>query len=204
MNKRLNSKRALTLIETIISVVVMTIIFVALMPALSASLQQTTVAGQRSQAIKIVNYLSQRVMNKDWRVTPRYTTTTKEWDYGVLGRQFSELYSGNNISNLDNYRAEVYSAGNVHIPGMWAGQYDISVCFNKAGQEYCSKASAFGRWAQMPPSPPPPPSRPNSPNPPRNPIPGRPNNPTNPGSGTGGGGDGNPTPPPPPPPPYIN
>jgi len=199
MNRRVNSKAALTLIETIIAVIIMTIIFVALMPALSASLQQTTVAGQRSQAIKIVNYLSQRVMNKDRYVTPRYTTTTKNWAYGDLGHSFNELYSGNNISNLENYRAQIYSAGNVHVPGMWAGQYDISVCFKKAGQEYCSAASAFGRWSRRPPSPPP--TNPNNPtDDPEDPDdPDEPNNPGDDG-GDGGAGHGDP----PPPPPYIN
>ena len=193
-----NSNKALTLIETIIAVVVMTIIFVALMPALSASLQQTTVAGQRSQAIKIVNYLGQRVMNRDWYVTPRYRYNSKNWDYGSLPQQFNELKSGDNISNLNQYRAEVYSAGNVGLPGMGAGQYDISVCFKKAGQEHCAKASTFGRWSRKPPAPPP-----GGTGDPTDP-PDDPDDPDDPGDDDDDGYDGGGDYTPPEPPPYIN
>jgi len=138
-------KQALSLIEVIIAMVIISIIIVALMPAFSASLKQTTIAGQKGQAIRFMEFLGRLAVTGDVNVLPGNSETQKSWDYGELSNSFIELYSpGQDITSPEKYRATITKNGTVSLSGVSSIQYDLEVCFMKTGEEYCQRASTFG------------------------------------------------------------
>ena len=138
-------KQALSLVEVIISMVIISIIIAALMPAFSASLKQTTIAGQKGQSIRFMEFLGRMAVTGDPTVLPGNTQTQKSWNYGDLTNSFIELYSsGQNMASPEKYRATVTKNGTVNLSGVSSIQYDLEVCFMKNGEEYCQQASTFG------------------------------------------------------------
>ena len=138
-------KRALSLIEVIISLVIISVIIMALIPAFSASLKQTTISGQKSQSVRFMEFLGRLVVTGNPAALPAAGNTQVSWDYGELKQTFNELTNATQgMSTPDNYKASVKTNGTVTLSGVTSIQYDIEVCFKKTGEEHCQKASTFG------------------------------------------------------------
>ena len=138
-------KKALTLIEVIISLVIISIIIMALVPAFSSGLKQTTIAGQKSQSVRFLEFLGRLVVTGNSQVLPPANSGQISWGYGELKQNFNELSSTiENMATPDYYRASVTKHGTVDLSGVTSIQYDLEVCFKKNDEEYCQKAVTFG------------------------------------------------------------
>ncbi len=139
------SKKALSLVEVIISLVIISVIIVALIPAFSASLKQTTISGQKSQSVRFMEFLGRLVVTGNPIALPAAGDTQVSWDYGELKQTFDELTNtSQGMSTPNNYKATVKTNGTVSLSGVTSIQYDIEVCFKKTGEEHCQQASTFG------------------------------------------------------------
>ncbi len=137
--------KALSLVEVVISMVIISLIIMALMPAFSSSLKQTTIAGQKGQSVRFMEFLGRLVVIGDPIALPLAGDSQKSWNYRELAYTFNELSSAQqSIETPENYRASVTANGTVNISGVTSIQYDVEVCFMKNAEEYCQQASTFG------------------------------------------------------------
>lgn len=138
----------LTLLEVLLSIAILSVVMLGLNATLISSLRQTSVAGSRTQAVQILNYLGRRIVGGD---TFLLASNRLQFDYGTLRQNFPDLPSEVRFANPDLYRAEIENLG----PPPWGNalgvdvhRYRISVCWKQGGQEFCTA----GQTLSAPPS----------------------------------------------------
>jgi len=150
-------RKGLTLIEVLLALSLLSLVLLALNASLVSNLGATAEAGLRTQAVQILNYLGRRVVGGELLPAPG---TPLVYGYGSLKQSFPELTRESYQANPDLYRASIRNLG---LPS-WAQslnlpihEYEIQVCFRKAGGESCTRAHTFsaipGQGEQAPPLP---------------------------------------------------
>jgi len=133
----------LTLIEVMMAIAVFGLLLTVLGTALVGAMRSNTLAGQRTQAVQVLNFLGRRVVGGDDLVLPA-AGRTLSWNYGQLKTAFRDLSDQGGFSNPDNYRASVTSAGAITLATSSAVQYDVQVCFRRGGNENCLDTATIG------------------------------------------------------------
>ncbi|WP_240307670.1 prepilin-type N-terminal cleavage/methylation domain-containing protein [Thermus caldifontis] len=138
----------LTLLEVLLSIALLSVVMLALNATLISSLQQTSVAGSRTQAVQILNYMGRRIVGGE---TSLLANPTLQFEYGTLRQNFPDLPNELHFANPDLYRVTIENLG----PPPWNStlgvdihRYRIEVCWQRAGQEFC----ATGQTLSAPPS----------------------------------------------------
>jgi prepilin-type N-terminal cleavage/methylation domain-containing protein len=146
--KRMTSKTrlGLTLIEVLVSVVILSIVLVAFAGVIVSNIRQNATSGNRTAAAQVMNYLGRRTVNADVAVVPAVGTTLRTWNYNALNTAFPDLSKEKNAANPDLYRAEVIDQG---APTWYTAtmghlvSYQINVCWRDAGEEKCVSAQTI-------------------------------------------------------------
>lgn len=138
----------LTLLEVLLSVAILSLVMLALNATLISSLRQTSVAGSRTQAVQILNYVGRRIVGGE---TSLLANPTLQFGYGTLRQNFPDLPNEVRFANPDLYRVTIQNLG----PPPWSStlgvdvyRYRIEVCWKQGGQEFC----ASGQTLSAPPS----------------------------------------------------
>ena len=140
--------RGLTLIEALISMVVLSVAFSAFTALIVGNLRENAKAGARTQATQLLGYLGRQVAGGDTpAILPDNSTTPSAWGYGQLQAAFSDLTRERQYADVGLYRASIenrggYTAG---ISGVDLVQYRISVCWRTPEGESCLRADTLGR-----------------------------------------------------------
>jgi prepilin-type N-terminal cleavage/methylation domain-containing protein len=136
----------LTLIEVLVSVVILSIVLVAFAGIIVSNIRQNATSGNRTAAAQVMNYLGRRTVNADTVVVPAVGEDSRAWDYQTLNTSFPELSKERNAANPDLYRAEVLDQG---APAWYTAgmgnlvSYQINVCWQDAGDEKCVSAQTI-------------------------------------------------------------
>jgi prepilin-type N-terminal cleavage/methylation domain-containing protein len=125
-----SSKSGLTIVEVLVSIVIISIVLVAFASVIVANIRQNAMSGNRTAAASLMNYLGRRAVEGQGAVLPAAPDTEKKWDYTKLRDSFPDLAEE---GNPDVYRAEVLNVG---VPA-WAGassltSYTIRICWKAA------------------------------------------------------------------------
>lgn|SRR5690606_18932032 len=145
----------LTLLETILALAVLAVLGATFTTYMLGNLRHTTVAGQRTQAAQVLNYLGRRVAGGDKAVLPAEGASL-QWDYGELGAAFPDLQGADGIAEPQRYRAQISASGTVSVADASVVQYDIDVCFQGVEAESCVRATTLGAPVTAPPEQSPP------------------------------------------------
>ncbi len=150
-------RKGLTLLEVLLALSLLSVVLLALNASLVSNLRGTAEAGLRTQAVQILNYLGRRVVGGELLPVPG---TPLAYGYGSLKQSFPELARESHQANPDLYRASIQNLGapswaqSLNLP---IHEYEIQVCFRKAGGESCAKARTFsaipGQGESAPPLP---------------------------------------------------
>lgn len=138
----------LTLLEVLLSIAILSLVMLALNATLISSLRQTSVAGSRTQAVQILNYVGRRIVGGE---TSLLANPTLRFEYGTLRQNFPDLPNEVRFAKPDLYRVTIQNLG----PPPWSStlgvevhRYRIEVCWRQGGQEFC----AIGQTLSAPPS----------------------------------------------------
>jgi prepilin-type N-terminal cleavage/methylation domain-containing protein len=125
-----SSKSGLTLVEVLVSIVIISIVLVAFASVIVANIRQNAMSGNRTAAASLMNYLGRRAVEGQGAVLPAAPDTEKKWDYTKLRDSFPDLTKENQSANPDVYRAEVINVGApAWAAAMSLTSYTIRVCF---------------------------------------------------------------------------
>lgn len=140
-----SSRRALglTLLEVILALAVLAVLGATFTTYMLGNLRHTTVAGQRTQAAQVLNYLGRRVAGGDGVVLPDEGETLS-WAYGEMGVAFPDMVGADGIAEPARYRAEITATGTVSVVGASVVQYDLVVCFQVPDGESCTRGTTLG------------------------------------------------------------
>jgi prepilin-type N-terminal cleavage/methylation domain-containing protein len=149
--KHSHLQQGLTLVEVLISFTIVGILLAVLSTSVTSNLGHTRVAGQKTEAVQILNFMGRMASSGDSSATgnlPTSTSTPKVWNYNSLGTDFPELSSGSTatIANPALYKVTIELGGTVALATSAAvslRQYDITVCF-KQSKEECIVTTTFG------------------------------------------------------------
>lgn len=133
----------LTLLEVILALAVLAILGATFTTAMLGNLRHTTVAGQRTQAAQVLNYLGRRVAGGDTVVLPLLGESLT-WEYGELGTSFVDLEDGEGFAEPERYRVEIAASGTISVAGATVVQYDLDVCFQNQDGESCVNGTTLG------------------------------------------------------------
>lgn len=133
----------LSLLEVVLALAVLAILGATFTTAMLGNLRHTTVAGQRTQAAQVLNYLGRRVAGGDAVVLPTVGNTLT-WAYGDLATTFVDLQGGEGLAEPERYRASIEASGTVTVAGATVVQYDLEVCFQNQDGESCTRGTTLG------------------------------------------------------------
>ena len=142
----------LTIVEVLVALAVLAIVIAVLTTAMVTSMQQNVVAGGRTQAVQILNYLGRLASGGDARVI---TDSSVAWGYGQLPTTFTELAAGDGFMAPERYRAEVARVGVLSIGVASMQHYRVRVCWQAAGGEQCVTGDTAGPAVAPPAGSPP-------------------------------------------------
>jgi len=145
----------LTLLEVILALAVLAVLGATFTTYMVSNLRHTTVAGQRTQAAQVLNYLGRRVAGGDKAVLPAEGSSL-EWAYGELGAAFTDLEGAEGVADPARYRARIDAPGRVSVLTDSVVQYDIEVCFLIQDGESCVRGTTLGAPVTAPPEETPP------------------------------------------------
>lgn len=150
----------LTIVEVLVALAVLAIVIAVLTTAMVTSMQQNVVAGGRTQAVQILNYLGRLASGGDARViTERLVGSYVRWDYGELPTVFTELAAGDGFMSPERYRAEVINRDELVIgaaPMIHLIHYWVQVCWQAPNGEQCVSGDTAGPALDPPAGSPPP------------------------------------------------
>ena len=135
--------QGLTILEVLLAIAILSIVMVALNATLISSLRETSVAGSRTQAVQILNYLGRRIVGGDTTLLP---TTRLQFLYGTLRQNFPDLPNAVRFANPDLYRVEIQNLGAPSWSstiGVEVHRYRIAVCWKWRGEETCTIGETF-------------------------------------------------------------
>ncbi len=127
-------KQGLSLMEVVIAVAILGILSTVLTTTLVSNLRRTSTAGQTSQVVPVLDFLSVLVARGDARVLSGAETI---WAYGQLPALFTDISGGINTNDLARYRARVTIIDTVAIGAAESTIVELEVCFNDAGADRC-------------------------------------------------------------------
>ncbi len=148
-------QQGLTVIEVIVSLAILGVLTAVLTTSLVTSMRQNQVAGQRTQAAQVLNYLGRRVAGGDNAVLSPNVNNPLVWAYGELPAAFPDLSSEGSFVEPAAYRANVATIGNISLAGASAVQYQVQVCWQSSEGEQCVTADTIGPQPTPGGSPPP-------------------------------------------------
>lgn len=135
------SRHGLTIVETLIALAILGVVISILTTATLSNVQNTAIAGGRTQATQVLSYLGRLVAGADSALTSAETTV---WDYGDLSGQFPELRQLDGRADPDSYRAAVTDVGEVAFLSTSMRRYTVEVCWRTAGDETCVAGETLG------------------------------------------------------------
>lgn len=144
----------LTLLEVLLALAVIGIITAVFTTVVVSNLRHTSVAGARTEAVQVLNYLGRRAAGGDGTVMA-VSGTPNTWAYGSLSTAFPDITNQGGLADPARYRAQVTNGGDVTLAGASATEYDIKVCFEAGQGEHCVKAATLGPSASSGTTPPP-------------------------------------------------
>jgi prepilin-type N-terminal cleavage/methylation domain-containing protein len=137
----------LTLVEVLVSIVIISIVLVAFASVIVGNIRQNAMSGNRTAAAQVMNYLGRRAVEGQGVVLPTAPATNKTWDYNTLRGTFPDLTQERQSANPDVYRAAIINDGQ---PGWAAGMsltsYTIRVCWKATdapGGESCVESQTL-------------------------------------------------------------
>lgn len=131
--------RGFTLVEVLIAIAVLGIVLSAVSITMLSSIRQNHVAGNRSQAAQIVNYLGRRIAGGE---ISRLGGTT--WGYGSLATSFTDLNREGNLADTNLYRAEVAQFPRIGLGTTSIPHYRVTVCWSISEGESCVSGDTAG------------------------------------------------------------
>jgi len=140
-----HAQRGMTLLEVMIALGILMVVMGALATILTDSIRFNASAGQRTQAVQVLNYLGRQVVGGNANLMPP-SGSQLSWDYGELGNAFSDLNQGDHFADPDNYRARVSNKGqpaSLAGSGVSLDQYEIEVCWKSRGKDVCVRATTL-------------------------------------------------------------
>jgi len=144
MNTR-NTLQGMTLLEVIIALGILMVVMGALATILTDSIRFNASAGQRTQAVQILNYLGRQIVGGNASLMPA-SGSQLSWDYGELGNAFPDLNQGSHFADPNNYRALIINLGqpaSLASSGVSLDQYKIEVCWKSRGKDVCVRATTL-------------------------------------------------------------
>jgi len=148
----LRGQRGLTLFEVLLALVVIAVVTVAFTTAVVKSMHHTSIAGKRTEAVQVLNYLGRRAAGGDSTILP-VSGTPNTWAYGDLATAFTDLANQGGLSSPAMYRASITNVGDVTVQDgsgntlATATEYDVNVCYQDGGAEHCVDAATLGPQA---------------------------------------------------------
>ncbi|XOB98008.1 type IV pilus modification PilV family protein [Deinococcota bacterium DY0809b] len=135
--------RGFSLVELLVALSILVVVTAVLATALVNSMRNTRNAGQRSEAVQLLNYAGRRLVSGDLAVLPSPSVTTRKWGYGELAGAFPELSSQGRFTNPNLYSLEIKTGGTVGVGGSTLTMYTLKVCW-QSEKEYCVTAETIG------------------------------------------------------------
>jgi len=138
-------KTGMTLLEVMIAMALLLVVMGAVATILSNSLRYNASAGQRTQAVQILNYLGRQIVGGNGNLMPQVGNSYR-WNYGQLRGAFPDLDRGGRFSDPDNYQASIANKGvpsSLASSGVSLDQYEIKVCWQSGGKDVCVKAETL-------------------------------------------------------------
>ncbi len=130
-------QKGLTIIEVMVALVIIGVLLAILSPAVIQSMRQTSITGQATQAVQIMNYLARRLAANHTVVTPSSVSQPLEWNYGQLKEEFGQDLQNDNtdgIDNPNNYKVQIEIVETVTWLGINLNKYRITVCFQNPAE----------------------------------------------------------------------
>jgi type II secretory pathway pseudopilin PulG len=135
----------LTVVEVLLALAVIGIVTAAFTTAVVGNLKHTQVAGARTEAVQILNYLGRRAAGGDSAVLPA-AGGTLSWGYGSLSTAFPDLTDHGGLTDPSRYSAQVSNPGDVSLAGATAGEYDVKVCYKAGDGQHCVVGATMGLY----------------------------------------------------------
>ena len=131
----------MTLLEVLFALGILGIVLAMFMTSFVSTLRQDASSGQRTQAVRVLDYLGRLVVNNDSRLVPDDAgggggIPFPAWNYGDLGTNFQEL-SDNGFGDPANYRATVLPLEVVTFESVSMVHYQVEVCWQTSQDESC-------------------------------------------------------------------
>jgi len=138
--------QGLTLLEVIVALGIIAILGALFVTNVLSNLRHTTVAGERTQAAQVLNFLGRLAAGGDGDILPALGSS-EEWGYGELGGAFPDIAGGEGFGDADRFRAGITAVSILEFAGAETVQYDISVCFLATEGESCVVGTTLGAQA---------------------------------------------------------
>lgn len=132
--------KGLTLLEVLISISLLGIVVSLFTTSFVTTLQQENIAGERTQAVRFLDYLGRLVVGNAEVLTREDDLV---WDYGELSGTFKELKDVGGFTNPDSFRATITSPGTIGMAGVSLTHYNIEVCWTEPSGEICVDADTI-------------------------------------------------------------
>lgn len=131
--------RGLTMIEVLLAIAVLAIALAAIAMTTTSGLRQNAIAGGRTQAAQVLNYLGRRVAGGE-----AAQLQPLQWNYGELAGTFEEMSNDGNLSNPELYKAEIRMLETLGIGASTMVHYQIEVCWEQGDSENCLVGDTAG------------------------------------------------------------
>jgi type II secretory pathway pseudopilin PulG len=134
-------QKGFTIIEVLISLGILIVAISILSSTIIGSTRHDRNAGQRTQAVELLNYIGRYALEGNLAVIPESPAITKTINFGAMSSVFPDLPSA---SSAANYKATIDFKGQVSLSTANANQYDIKVCWQDKSQEACVSSTTLG------------------------------------------------------------
>ena len=140
---RTRATAGLTVIEVLVALAIIGVVTAAFTTGVVSTVRHTSVAGAKTQAVQVLNYLGRRVAGGDNALLPD-SGSPLTWGYGGLPTAFPDMTNQGGFAQPSAYRASISNAGSVSFGGASAVEYDVRVCFKGTDSEHCVSAATLG------------------------------------------------------------
>lgn len=132
-----------TLVEVIMAMAIIATVTAGLTMSIVSSVQHTSSAGKRSQAVRVLDYIGRHVSGGTGAVLADVGTPI-EFGYGDLSGTFDDLAGASGVAAPERYRATITNARTMNISGATGVQYDIQICYATEDTEACVRGTTVG------------------------------------------------------------